>query len=233
MSSPTIVGHVAVFGGADPYALYGVDLRRHRLAWTLPLPGALGGVDDNTPAAAHGVLYIQVPFGARAPRVMELAVRATDGRVLWRRTLGTDIFNLAQVALWQGEVRAHGGEEAGVAAVAGGTLYVGSPGLPRLWALNARTGEPLWPRPAALGMHVRSAPLITAHRVFVANARRLLELDRQTGAVLLRLRLGRRVHASGILIPCTSPAPTLVGHTLLLGEGVNTRVLYAVPLSQL
>lgn len=231
MSSPTLWGDIAVFGGAQPYAIFGVNVRTHTLAWKVPLPQAESGVDDVTAAVADGVAYLQVPDGHYVKRIVEVAVRVADGHVLWRRTLGTDPFNVVQRALWQGDLRGHDGEEVGVATVAGGRVYVGTPAMNALWALDARTGGVLWR--AALPDAVRTAPAVTADRVYAASDTRLMVLDRASGQLVRTLRLGSRTLGSGIEILCTTPAPTLVGDTLLVGGGLNSADLEAIPLDRL
>jgi outer membrane protein assembly factor BamB len=231
MSSPTVVGDIALFGGADPYALYAVNLRTHRLAWTLPFPQAEGAVDDLTPAVSGGVAYVQVPEGGAIKRIVEMAVRVQDGRVLWRTTLGTDYLDVVQRALWQGDLAGYDGEEAGVATVRGGRIYVGTPALPGLWALDAATGKVLWhsPLPGA----VRTAPAVTGTQVFAASNTALYVVDRATGTVEVQRTLGTWITGNGVMIPCSTPAPEVVGDTLLVGVGLDTRAIQAMPLQGL
>ncbi len=233
MSSPTLVGELAVFGGAEPYGLIAVNVQTHRIAWTLPLPQAHSGVDDVTPAASDGVVYVQVPEGSVIKRVVEMAVRASDGQILWQRTLGTDPYNVAQRALGQGELSAHDGEETGVATVVDGVLYVGSPGLGGLWALNAHTGQPVWRLPAALGQGVRTAPAVDGHTLYAASNTTLFVLDAESGALLGHIPLGTFRERTGIMIPCTTAGPLVLGDTLLVGSGADANTIRAIPLRQL
>lgn len=228
MSSPAISGDIAVFGAADPYQEIGVNLQTHRIAWTVPLPLAESGVDDGSPAVAHGVAYIQVPEGHWVKRVVEMAIRTSDGQVLWQRTLGTDALNAAQRALWQGDMNAHDGEEIGIATVAGGRVYVGSPGLRGLWVLDAQTGAVI--SRLAVPADIRAAPAVTADRIYAVSDTTLYILNRVTGALLHQQRLGSWATRSGIMIPCTTPGPEVVGHTLLVGVGLDTQSIRAMPL---
>lgn len=230
MSSPTVVGNVAIVGGATPYRLIGVDLGTHEIAWTLPLPQAPGGVDDITATAVGGIAYVQVPQGKSAPHIVEIAVQAQTGRVLWQRVLGTDRWNLLQRAMGQGTLAAQDGEEAAVASVSGGVLYVGAAGLHGVWALNAATGQPVWSRPANVPATVRTSPLVAGGRVYVTTNNHLYVLAAATGAVQAQRVLGRWSEGTGIMIPCTTPAPTLVGNTLLVGTGQDTAAITALPL---
>lgn len=231
MSSPTIADGMALFGGAAPFKLFAVDLHTHALAWTLPFPRAESAVDDLTPAVAGGIAYVQVPEGGAVKQIVEMAVRLSDGRVLWHTTLGTDYLNLVQRALWQGELAGHDGEEAGVASVVGGRLYVGTPGLHGLWALDTATGAVLWRSdlPAA----VRDAPAVTRQQVFAVSNSRLFVLDRTSGKVELERTLGTWKTGSGIMIPCATPAPVVIGHTLIVGEGQDSDSIAAIPLGSL
>ena len=229
MSSPTLSGNIAVFGGASPYALFGVNTQTQRLAWRLPQPQVHGGSDDMTPTISGGVAYAQEPDGHYIVHSVEMAIQASSGRVLWSRTLGTDRLDLVQRALGLGQLGARDGEETGVATVSNGVLYTGAPGLHGLWALDAGTGQPVWPHPAALGQAIRTAPVVSGGRIYVTSNTDLFVLDAATGRVLSRTGINAFHEGSGIMIPCSTPSPTLVGSTLLLGGGVNADSLLAVP----
>ena len=233
MSSPTLVGDIAIFGSALPSALTGINVRTHEVAWSISLPSVPSGIDDVTPAAADGVAYVQAPEGAAFKRIVEMAVRASDGTVLWQRTLVTDLDNVLQRALGEGALAAHDGEEAGVATVAHGVLYVGSPALPGLWALDAQTGSPVWKRPAPVGPGIRTAPVVSGDRIYATDNTRLFVLDAATGRVLRTLRLGAFHERTGILIPCTTAGPMIVGDTLLVGTGDDAEAITAMPLEGL
>ncbi len=223
MSSPTIAGGMAVFGGRRHGApsFYAVSLHTHRLAWKTPFPAAWAGTDDLSTSASNGVVYVQAPLGRNRITVEELALRLESGRQIWRRILGS------------GPAAYHNGEETGVAALAGGILYVGSPILPGLWALQAATGRVIWHAPLAVA--VRAAPAVTGQHVYAVSAGQLFALNRATGAVVGSLVVGHRPPESNAhygLIPCASPAPTLVGQTLLVAGGAQD-VLEAVPVQRL
>ncbi len=223
MSSPAIAGGLAVFGGvwAGAPSFYAVDLQTHRIRWTVPIPGAWGGPDDLSPSVVGGIAYLQVPEGSSTQTVMELAVRLSTGLLVWQRTLGAGAPNY------------HGGEEAGVTSVAGGVAYVGSPVLHGLWALSAATGQTIWHSP--LPVSVRAAPAVTEHHVYAVSAGRLYALNRASGALEGYLRIGQRPaesDANYLAIPCASPAPVVVGKTLLVAGGAQN-VLVALPLARL
>ena len=217
MSSPEASGHIAVFGGADPYAFYGVNLSTGKIAWTLPVQ-AEGGVDDNTPTIANGIAYVQVPEGIFPnATVVEFAINVQTGQNLWQTVLG------------QGSLPTNDKEETGVATAYGGVLYVGSPALHSLYALNIQTGAMLWSAPPTLPGGVRTSPTVTGSDVLVTdNAGGLDVLDRATGQLLHTIQIGVRVPGTG---ECTTPAPELVGQTLLFATGKDA-VLTAEPLAQ-
>ena len=217
MSSPEASGHIAVFGGADPYAFYGVNLSTGKIAWTLPVQ-AEGGIDDNTPTIANGIAYVQVPEGI-FPRatVVEFAINVATGQNLWQTVLG------------QGSLPTNDKEETGVATAYGGVLYVGSPALHSLYALNIQPGAPLWAAPPSLPAGVRPSPMVMGNHIVVAdNAGGLDVIDRSSGQWLRTIQIGVRVPGTG---ECTTPAPELVGQTLLFATGKDA-VLTAEPFTQ-
>jgi outer membrane protein assembly factor BamB len=217
MSSPVLVRGTAVFGGTTPFGFFGVDLAARRLAWFLPMPYAAGGVDDVSPAADGDTVFVQVPLGIFPHAdVEELAVDAATGHIVWQATLG------------RGILPTDGKEEIGVATLAGGALYVGSPALPELWALSASDGRPLWPHPARLPVGVRASPLAWGDRLYVAGSGLLMVLERTDGRLLAVRRLGT---PSG-LAACAPPAPEAVGDTLLVAGGHDDTLL-AVPVAAL
>ena len=230
MSSPTLDGNVAVFGGALPYVFVGVNVATRSVAWRLPLPGVSSGADDVSPAIANGVAYVQVPEGKLTKRVVEMAIRTSDGGVLWTRTLGVDRFNVVQRALGQGEMDAHGGEEAGISTLANGVLYVGSPGVGRLWALDPSSGAVLWSSLLPAGQAVRNAPVVADGLVYATSDTHLLILDARTGSLRASRAVGTFSENTGILIPCITAGPTIVGRTLLVGGGRDSDTLLAMPL---
>jgi outer membrane protein assembly factor BamB len=217
MSSMVAWGHTAIVGGANPYAFYGIDLATGRIAWTLPIHLAEGGVDDITPAVAHGVAFVQVPEGAYPnATVVEWAIDVQNGRNLWQTLLGT-----GSIAGPDNK------EETGVATVVQGVVYVGSPALKGLWALSAHTGQPLWKAPTPLPAPIRAAPTVDGPYIFASGQGELYVIDRQTGALLRALHVGTPVPGTGT---CTTPSPLVVGQTLYYAAGADN-VLVAAPVA--
>jgi outer membrane protein assembly factor BamB len=221
MSSVAAAGHTAIFGGADPYAVYGINLQQHRLAWETQLGkgtpwDAEGGIDDVSPAISGHLAYIQNPEGVfPSATVVEFALDAQSGRIVWQTELG------------QGTITEADREEAGVATVVDGVLYVGSPIVPGLWALNAATGSPLWKVPIPVGL--RATPTVTAHHIYAAGSGWVYVLNRLTGSLQAAVHLSTPAQAA---LSCASPPVTIVGQTaLVMGPDANT--LMAVPLREL
>jgi outer membrane protein assembly factor BamB len=221
MSSPTLAGDTAVLGGAGPYAFYGIDLATHRVLWrTLMGRGspwdAEGGIDDVTPAVSGHVALVQNPEGIYPhATVVEFALDTRTGAILWQKELG------------QGTVPVSNREEVGVATVAGGDLYVGTPAVPGLWAMRVSDGAPVWQAPARIPIGVRAPPTVTARHVLVAGSGWVWVLDRLTGAVLGGVRLSGPGQMS-----CALPPVTVVGQTVLAVAGQGDG-LVAMPLPEL
>lgn len=228
MSSPIVVGNTVILGGADPYELLGINDQTHTIAWTVPLPKASGGVDDLSPTASGNVVYAQVPEGTVFPHIIEFAVDATTGQILWQTTLGVDYHNLLQRALRQGYVAAYDGEEVGIATVVGNHLYVGTPGIPDLWELDAQTGAVIWRK--ALPEAVRSSPTIVGTTLYAVGRNRLLVLNATTGQLLKSSHYNDFVEGSGAMIECTTASPEVIGQTLFLEGGYNGYSVIATPL---
>lgn len=228
MSSPKVVGNIAVFGQCQPCQVTGVNIQTHQVAWVVPLANAVSGVDDNSPAVSGGTVYVQAPEGAVFKQLVEIAIDAQTGKVLWQHTLGVDKLNAAQRAAGEGELDSLGGEEVGVASIVGNTLYVGTPGIPDLWALNATTGQQIWQ--TSLPQAVRSAPAVDGQTIYATGNDQLFTLSATTGKLLAHRRYNTFVEGSGIMVPCTTAPPEIVGGTLLLAGGNNGSTISAVPL---
>ena len=228
MSSPKIVGNIAVFGQCLPCQVSGINIQTHQVAWTLPLPQAGSGVDDNTPAVSGNTVYMQAPEGAVFKQIVEMAIDASTGQVVWQRVLGTDTLNAAQRAAGNGELKSLGGEEVGVASVVGNRLYAGTPGIPDLWALNATTGQVLWQ--TSLRQAVRTPPLVQGQTIYATGNSTLFQLSAATGALVQARTYNAFVEGSGIMVPCTTAPPAIVGHTLFLAGSNNGSTITAAPL---
>lgn len=231
MSSPVMVGNVAVFGGASPYAIIGVNTQTHKIAWKVPLPKASGGVDDISPAAAGSTVFVQVPEGNLFPRSVEMAIDGNTGQILWQRSLGTDYSNIVQEMIGSGYIGAHDGEEAGVATVSSGFLFVGSPGLAEMWALSAQSGQIIWH--AHVPQPVRTAPVLVGNSLYATGDSRLIQLAATTGALIHSGVYNHFVEGSGIMIECSTSSPVVVGDTMFLAGGSNGSTVTAIPLGEL
>jgi outer membrane protein assembly factor BamB len=101
-------------GGRKAYSLYAFAASSGKRLWKTSV-GASELLTSSSPAIANGVVYYLSP-GNRI-----YAVRATNGKKLWSRTVATS---------------------ASSPAVAGGVVYLGA-GL-TVYAFDARTGKTLW-----------------------------------------------------------------------------------------
>lgn len=228
MSSPKIVGNIAVFGQCQPCQVSGINIQTHKVAWILPLPQAGTGLDDNTPSVLGNTVYMQAPEGSVFPQIVEIAINAPTGTILWQKTLGTDTLDAAQRAAGYGELNSLGGEQVGVASVVANRLYVGTPGIPDLWALDATTGQVLWQ--TSLRQSVRTAPLVAGPNIYVTGNNTLFQLSAATGALLQQKTYNDFVEGSGIMVPCTTAAAAIVGQTLFLAGSNNGSTITATPL---
>lgn len=217
MSSPDISGNIAVFGGADPFAFYGVNLQTGQILWTVPVANAMGGIDDLSPTISGETAYVQVPAGTYPDaKVIEMALNVQTGQVLWQTILG------------QGTMPESDKEETGVATLTGGALYVGSPALNAVFALDAASGTPLWS--ATIPSGIAASPTVDAGNILVMDEQGDLDvLATSNGQLLQSIRVG--VWVSGIG-ECTSPAPLIVGKTVFFASGADA-ALVAEPLANI
>ena len=222
MSSPVLVGDMAIFGGADPYAFYGINLNTHRLAWTTQLGkgtpwDAEGGIDDISPTVAGGLVFLQNPEGVFPTATsVEFALNPQTGRIVWQQALGHGIITVSDR------------EEVGVATAVNGILYVGAPEIPGLWALRVSNGTPVWKTPAPLPQGIRAAPTVVGPDIYTYGSGWVWVVDRTTGQLLRSLHLSQ----PGTINSCAPPPVTIVGQTALL-KGANADSIAAIPLRQL
>jgi outer membrane protein assembly factor BamB len=188
---PPVLSEGRLFVATHEGRLLALDARNGRPAWTRNL----GRCTASSPAVAGGVLYVALmyapPCGVSDSRDggFVLALRARDGRVLWRFRSGVTessplvVGGILYFGSWGGRLSAldaatgrlvwsyqTGDDIKASAAYADGTIYVGSYDG-RLYALDARTGRRRWvagvrPRLAAEG-NFYATPAVAYGRVFV------------------------------------------------------------------
>ncbi len=184
---PIITDGTLYFGGGNRSRWYGLDLATRRLAWTLSLPAM---VRSGVAAAGPHTLYI--PGLWREPGGIALslvAVAETDGRVLWRRTLGA-------ASLASG---------IGLPVLFGSACYVADPGTDLVYAVQRTGGRFLW-QDALDQATLATVPVAAAGQLVIGDRQgRLWDLSAATGHVVSALRLPA---------PLPPQMPFVVGKTL-------------------
>ncbi len=209
MSSPTLVGNLLIFGGAHPYAVYAVNIRTHRLAWSTPVPQAIGGVDDCSPAVSGGVVVTEASVGRWGGRHVSdelIALRAATGQILWRHTLGTGTTMPQNM-------------ETAPPLIRSGVVYDSAPVTSRTWALRLSDGQPLWN--TTTRAPVKSAPVVHGKALYLADVKgRLYRMDAATGRIASVQSLGGLV---------ANNYPVLAGRTLFVADRGTGLWALAVP----
>lgn len=158
-SSPVVAGR-QLFFGAENGNLYAIDLAARKLQW---LFHAQGGI-SSTPAVADGVVY----FLARDGRFH--ALDAASGAPLWSfRTQGESVFaahGMFGTALAGEPVPDPWDLYLSSPLVHAGRVYFGSSDE-RVYALDARSGKPLWVYKT--GGMVHSSPALSGNNIVVGS----------------------------------------------------------------
>ena len=211
MSSPTVAGHTAFFGGAFPYNMYAVDLSTLKQLWSTHTP-AVAGLDDCSPVANRTDVFIgAVYYFHHQPAAMFVAFNQATGKIVWRRLLG------------YGTRPTHGAlYESGVPLLVHDTIYVGSSVANAVYALNAGNGQVLWSN-RLNGRPVSQAPVLAEGHLLVGDARGTLFVLNPTDGHIVN-----RVQFPGSFMP---GVPFVDGRTLF----VSTRngELFALPITDL
>jgi outer membrane protein assembly factor BamB len=206
-SSPAVAGGRVYFGSGDG-RVYAVDLDG-REVWKADLEAAV----TSSPAVAEGHVFAQ----SRSGEVVALA--AASGAVAWRFKTGADV-----PFAW--------GHESGDAyvsspVVAAGKVVVGS-GDGRLYALDARSGHPVWQ--LATGGRVRSSPAVAGGVVFAGSMDgSLYAVELATGRLKWRFdTLGRSLRSAtyGFDRKSVQSSPAVVEGTVYVGG--RDGFLYAI-----
>ncbi|MER5306599.1 PQQ-binding-like beta-propeller repeat protein [Streptomyces sp. NPDC002773] len=143
--------------------LFAYDSADGHVRWSVPAP-AREGLCAMSPAVGQGVGLIAHGRHGK-PCATLLAVRAADGKVLWKRSLGGQ------------------GLTEGALAVGGGTAVTAEDRTVR--ARSGETGEQRWERPLGKGCAIRALDADADRTLLVEQCgkpARLLALDTRTGA---------------------------------------------------
>ncbi len=211
MSSPTVVGDTAFFGGAFPYNMYAVDLSNLALRWSTHTP-AVAGLDDCAPVANRTDVFIGAVYDIHhKSAAMFLAFNQATGKISWKRIIGYGA-RPTKGALY----------ESGVPLLVHNTIYVGSSVADAVYAFNADNGQVRWSN-RLNGRPVAQAPVLAGGHLFVGDARgTLFVLNPADG------HLVNTVQFPGSFMP---GVPFVDGRTLF----VSTRngELFALPIADL
>jgi outer membrane protein assembly factor BamB len=182
-TEPFVEGETVYFGGWDHY-LYAFDRRDGALQWKFQLSG---GADSGVPVVADGRIYLSI--GGPVFRCLN----ADTAEVLWEFRRPRCSFNVSP-AYHDGRV---------YVGVQRGMGLGGIPVDPRLYCLDATTGEVLWQHP---GGGLTGAVVGGDGRVFIASTGSpfLDCLAREgnpdgTARLVWRYRMGNKVEES---VPC-------------------------------
>ncbi len=228
--SPIVVRDALYFQDKNAL-LYALDAERGKVDWTKQI-GALGAA---SPAYSHGVLYaVTLQRAAGVDEGEALALRAKDGKLLWRRTLAGrsetspvvsgsnvivgsesgDIYALDRktgAVDWQVSTA---GEVKGGLALDQGVLY-GANYAGEVFALRASSGESIWQSSTqglslGRGGPVYSTAAVAFGRVFIGSIDgRVYSFDQDSGELLWSHSTGDWVYAGPAVADTPKTEPTV------------------------
>jgi outer membrane protein assembly factor BamB len=164
-----------IFGGADPYSLYGISLKTGKIAYITRLP-VNQGLDDCTPTVVGNEVLIsgmqaEPASDHKLTRRDELfALNATTGKLEWQANLGAN-----EVAV--------PGEQTGIATISNDVVYVGSPHGDKMQAFSAISGHLLWSSAVTSG--IKAAPIVAKTLVISAAINGSIDVFAATNGALL------------------------------------------------
>ncbi len=216
MSSVAIAKGVVLAGFSNPNYVYALDASTGRVLWRQSVASiANTGMGDNSPAvdASKGIVIqnsvVDANAAAKTMNSKVFAMSLATGKLLWQTKLGVGSPPPAY--------------KAGVATIANGVVYVGSPSLSTMFALSETTGKILW------RFHITGAGPAGAGRggatyyhgvLWLAAGPYIYAVNPKTGTLLGKKLGGGRY---GLV------NPVIVGGTMYLGNSWGWT--QAVPLS--
>jgi outer membrane protein assembly factor BamB len=212
MSSLNLVGDILYVSGADPNAIYAIDIKNRSMVWAKPTTGIeMGGMDDCSMAYDNGLLFSDSVIRLNADGSYGghgiYAFDATSGNPVW--------------SFDEGDAPMIQDNKCGVPVAYDGVVYAGSPVTQAMYALDQKTGQLLWKTPA--GGAVRGASVIYDGKLYFVNLQgRLFTLDLATGAEIKHKDLSGRVSPQGLV---------LINGTIYVGTAKGD--MYAIPISDL
>lgn len=211
-------GDLVVTAGDYPNDVIAFDGKNGNVRWRAHFSDQGAAFDDCPPASdgrnVYG-MYLAHPrnstfafVGYTTPGTEHAyALDGVNGKVLWDRTLGS-----AKVPI---------NNAASIPLVYRGTLYVGSAMIPRIWAIDTRTGNIRWQ--LRVDGVVKGGKVAQDGKLYFGDyAGTIWAIDAASGKVLGR----RRFHDS-----FNVGSPIIVGQTLIIGSKHGK--VYAIPLASI
>ncbi len=212
MSSLNIVGNILYVGGADPNAIYAIDVTTRSMTWSKRTTGIeVGGMDDCSMAYDNGLLFSDSvtrlsadgSFGGHGIYAFD----AATGNLVW--------------SFDEGDASMIEDNKCGVPVAYNGVVYVGSPVTKAMYALDQKTGTLLWK--TAAGGPVRGGAVIYDGKLYFVNlSGRLFTLDLATGTEIKHRDLGGKVSPQGLV---------LINGSIYVGTQKGD--MFAIPISDL
>ena len=212
MSSLNIVGDTLYVGGADPNAIYAINITTRTMTWSKRTTGIeVGGLDDCSMGYANGLLFSDSVIRLNADGSYGghgiYAFDAATGNLVW--------------SFDEGDAPMIQDDKCGVPVAYNDVVYVGSPVTKAMYALDQKTGKLLWK--TAAGGPVRGGSVIYDGKLyFVTLGGRIFTLDLATGVAINHRDLGGNVSPEGLV---------LINGSIYVGTMKGD--MFAIPISQL
>ncbi|WP_152966722.1 PQQ-binding-like beta-propeller repeat protein [Sporosarcina globispora] len=169
-SSPAIVDGIVYIGTRDEdgnkhHAIHAVNQKTGKRLWKVDADAQV----QSSPAVSDGIVY------ASSIRGTLYALDAETGRMIWKKSVGTD--DVKRAWMYYSPTIENGVVYQAYSTGSGGAMM----------ALDARTGEVLWNAPLAGGWIVESTPVVEDGKVYVgADGGWLIALDAESGKEIWR-----------------------------------------------
>ncbi|MCL4393128.1 PQQ-binding-like beta-propeller repeat protein [Patescibacteria group bacterium] len=190
MSSPVMIGNNVYFGGADPYAVFDVNIKSKSIAWKDTMKGITGALDDTTPTYSNGFIYTNstklVNYKKNQGNEYLYKINATNGNIIWKMKEGYGVLNLPTDPM-----------EGSVSTIVGDVLYTSSNAARELLAVNTNTQKILWKFKVS-GM-VNAPFIIIKNLIYsITGDGNVYVLDIKNGEFIAKRTLGGPELASGM-----------------------------------
>lgn len=205
MSSPLLVGEQLLFGGANPYVFYDINVTNGKVIWETQI-NATGGLDDSSPSFCNGIVITGFTdlVSNNTLDYKEVGINITNGQLVW--------------CLNEGEGPTPSDLESPPATLYDGYAFVTSPGVPYLYAVNYSNGNVIWK--VKTGEDIDN-PAVSGNLLFVLNHTGFLYVINLQGKVINVVKTG--------VVP--GPGEPLLTENTIVIFGVNG-VVKSIPLSK-